>query len=107
MLTKDKQVGTDAKIEFADRHFGQPPAEPEFLDSENPTDQTAADDRDQLTQLAEPWHLIIPPVKGGKPDMEARESEWILMQGFDSKEQCEYAIQVEYGYGKCIRAKAH
>jgi hypothetical protein len=98
MLTKDKdrRVAFHAKTDFAYRHFGTPPQEAEFLETDDPNapDESDTDDKDQLAQMAEPWHFIVPPTTAGRLDLKARDSRWPVMYGFDSKEQCEVGIQI-------------
>jgi hypothetical protein len=122
MLTKDKNVGLDAKMEFAYRHFGKPAPEAEFLDNAGSTNQDRsandADDKDQLTQLAEPWRFIVPPTIGDKLDLKASDRKWNVLHGFDSMEQCGLGIELiqrDYSagggpnyqatlHGKCVPA---
>lgn len=118
-ITKDKKLGGEAEFEFAHRHFGKPPPEPDSLTSDNTTsDQDAAsDDWEQSARLAEPWHLMAPPMKDSKVDTKADGVHWAFVDGFDSKEQCEFAIAAmrhgwpvgeppNYLEGKCIAATA-
>jgi hypothetical protein len=125
ILTSDPDniVAIEAKTKFAYRHFDQPPAEPEFLESQDPADQTAADNQAQLAQSAEPWRLIVPPTINGNPDLKASESKWLLMHGYDSREQCQFGFELmrqeasgegpayfaylTMPHGKCVPAPAH
>jgi hypothetical protein len=115
----DKVVAHSAKSSFAYRHFGKAEYGAEFL---QPDDATSLEQQDQINkdQLAEqvgPWHLITPPMKSDEVDLKARNSKWDVEHGFDSKEQCEYGVQLmrdEYSregpnyrrmlYGKCVPA---
>jgi hypothetical protein len=119
----DRIVAFSAKTDFAYRHFGKKQPEAEFLEPdetiwgknvwEDVQDQI---DKDQLADQAEPWHLIVPPMKGDKVDLNAGDSKWNLERGFDSKEQCEVGVQLmqqeqqssgqtlNYLHGKCILA---
>ena len=119
----DRVVALNAKTDFAYRHFGKSEPEAEFLEPdkaiwdkniwEDVQDQI---DKDQLADQAEPWHLIVPPMKGDKVDLNAGNSKWNLERGFDSKEQCEVGVQLtqqeqqssgqtlNYLHSKCIPA---
>ena len=119
----DRGVAFSAKTDFAYRHFGKKDPEAEFLEPdktiwdkniwEDVQDQI---DKDQLADQAEPWHLIVPPMKGDKVDLKASDNKWNLEHGFDSKEQCEVGVQLmqqeqqssgqtlNYLHGKCIPA---
>jgi hypothetical protein len=120
----DRGVALSAKTDFADRHFGKKEPEAEFLEPDDASPEEEQhqmdeqENKDQLADQAEPWHLIVPPMKGDKVDLKASKSKWNLEQGFDSKEQCEVGVQVmqqeqqssgqslNYLHGKCIPAAA-
>jgi hypothetical protein len=121
MLTKDESAGLEAKMKFAYRHFGKPPPEEESLESYDPNwqNESATIDKEyRLTQLAEPWHFIVPPMTGGKLDLKANDSQWTVLRGFDSEEQCVIGIELvqqDYSagggldyqatlHGKCVPA---
>jgi hypothetical protein len=120
---KDRSVAFNAQTAFAYRHFGTPPPEAEFLENHDTNWQDESDaavKQDQLAQLAEPWHFIVPPMTGGKLDLKANDSQWTVLRGFDSEEQCVIGIELvqqDYsaggglGYqgtlhGKCVPASS-
>ena len=120
----NRVVAFTAKEDFAYRHFGKKTREAEFLEpyDASPEEQQEEMDRqvnkDQLADQAEPWHLIVPPMKGDEVDLKATYSKWNLEHGFDSEEQCEYGARLmseeqeysgqglNYLHGKCIPALA-
>ena len=121
----DRAVALSAKTDFAYRHFGKKEPEAEFLepDDASPEEQQHQLDeqvnKDQLADQAEPWHLIVPPMKGDEVDLKARDSKWSVERGFDSQEQCEYGVQLiqqergcsgeglNYLHGRCVPAPTH
>jgi hypothetical protein len=117
----DRVVASSAKTDFAYRHFGKKEPEAEFLESDDasPDEQQDQMNKDERADREEPWHLIVPPMKGDKVDLKASDSKWSVEHGFDSREQCEVGVQLmqqerEYGaesinylHGKCIRALTH
>ena len=119
---RDRVVAISAKTDFAYRHFGKSEPEAEFLEPDDASpeeEQRQMDEqenKDELADQAEPWHLIVPPMKGDKVDLEASDNKWNLEHGFDSKEQCEVGVllmqqeqqssgqTLNYLHGKCIPA---
>ena len=114
----DRGVALSAKTDFAYRHFGKKEPEAEFLESDDasPDEQQDQMNKDERADREEPWHLIVPPMKGDKVDLRDSDSKWSIEHGFDSQEQCEYGVQLmrqEQGYsgeglnylhGKCVPA---
>jgi hypothetical protein len=114
----DRVVALSAKEDFAYRHFGKKDSEGGFLERDDITTEEQQDqmNKDQLADQAGLWHLIVPPMKGDKVDLKASDSKWSVEHGFDSKEQCEYGVQLmqqqsgqglNYLRGKCIAAATH
>ena len=105
----DKEVADYAKKTFAFTHFGQQqPPQKHFL----PIDDDGTLQIEPEPPPAGPWRLILPPMKGDKPDLTAADSKWERRFGFDSQEQCEFgaeSLRKENGsepflHGKCVAA---
>ena len=109
-LTTDsnKEVADYAKKTFAFTQFGQQRPQKHFL----PIDDDGTLQPEPEPPPAGPWRLILPPMKGDKPDLAAADSQWQQRAGFDSQEQCEFgaeSLRKENGsepflHGKCVAA---
>lgn len=84
------QVSTAAKWNFAYCHFEKKlPNEKDVLESNADTMRPA----DSL-YAAGAWHLVAPMMKSGKIDPNADDRKWMLVHGFDSKEQCQIGLEL-------------
>jgi len=110
-LTTDpnKEIADYAKQRFAFTHFGQQqPPRKHFL----PIDDGGTLQTEPDLPPAGPWRLILPPMKGDKPDLTVSENKWEQRFGFDSQEQCEFGAESlrktngsePFLHGKCVAA---
>ena len=110
-LTTDpnKEIADYAKKRFAFTHFGQQqPPQKHFL----PIDDGGTLQTEPDPPPAGPWRLILPPMKGDKPDLTVAENKWEQRFGFDSQEQCEFGAESlrktngsePFLHGKCVAA---